>query len=99
MKGSKEIKVHMDYNIKNDGKRKLRLVARGHLTGTPIGSVYSTVISLRGLRIVICLVKLNKMKIWSTNVKMHIWRHTPKKKSISLVMQFLEPKKNIVLSL
>jgi len=44
------------------------LVAGGHLTGTPLESVYSGVVSLRGLRLVIFLAELNKLKIWATDV-------------------------------
>ena len=68
MKGYKKIRVHMVYDIKHDGRRKARLVAGGHLTDTPIDSIYLSVISLWGLRIVIFLAELNKMEIWTTNV-------------------------------
>jgi len=36
----KKIQVHMVYAVKHDGRHKARLVARGHLTETPIDSVY-----------------------------------------------------------
>ena len=47
----RKIKVHMVYDVKPDLRRKARLVAGGHLTPTPIHSVYSSVVSLRGLKI------------------------------------------------
>ena len=44
------------------------MVAGGHLTGTPLESVYSGIVSLRGLRLVIFLAELNKLKILATDV-------------------------------
>jgi len=41
--------ISMVYAVKHDGRHKARLVARGHLTETPINSVYSSVVSLRGI--------------------------------------------------
>ena len=35
----KKIKVHLVYAVKHDGRHKVRLVAGGHLTDTPINSV------------------------------------------------------------
>ena len=52
-KGFKRIRVHFVYAVKHDGRYKARLVAGGHLTDTPIDSVYSSVVSLRGLRLVV----------------------------------------------
>ena len=49
-------------------KRKARLVAGGHLTPTPIHSVYSSVVSLRGLKISLFLAELNKLEAWATDV-------------------------------
>ena len=43
----KKIKVHIIFACnKHDGRRKARLVAGGHLTDTPIDSVYSSVVPL-----------------------------------------------------
>ena len=58
----------MVYNVKHDGRHKARLVAGGHLTDTPVESVYSSVVSLKGLRIVMFLAELNSMEIWATDV-------------------------------
>ena len=46
----KKIKVHFVYDVKHDGRHKARLVAGGHLTPVPVESVYSSVVSLRGIR-------------------------------------------------
>lgn len=50
------------YAVKHDGRHKARLVAGGHLTNTPIDSVYSSVASLRGVRMIMFLVELNELK-------------------------------------
>ena len=64
----RKIKVHMVYDVKPDLRRKARLVAGGHLTPTPIHSVYSSVVSLRGLKISLFLAELNKLEAWATDV-------------------------------
>ena len=64
----KKIRVHMVYAVKHDGRHKARLVAGGHLTETPIDSVYSSVVSLRGIRILAFLGELNNLKVWSTDI-------------------------------
>ena len=66
--GYKRIPYHMVFAVKHDGRRKSRLVAGGHLTEVPTESVYSSVVSLRGVRIVIFLAELNELKIWQTDV-------------------------------
>ncbi len=43
-------------------------VAGGHLTDTPIDSVYSTVVSLNGVRFVIFAAELNHLFVWTTDV-------------------------------
>ena len=45
----KRIRVHLVYAVKHDGRHKARCVADGHLTEVPVESVYSGVVSLRGL--------------------------------------------------
>ena len=67
-KGYKRIRVHMVYAIKHDLRRKSRLVADGNLTEVPLASVYSSVVSLRGLRTTIFLAELNKMELWCTDI-------------------------------
>ena len=53
--GYKKIRTHLVYAIKHDGRHKARMVADGHLTDIPLDSVYSGVVSLRGLRIILFL--------------------------------------------
>ncbi|KAG7344871.1 reverse transcriptase RNA-dependent DNA polymerase [Nitzschia inconspicua] len=66
--GYKKIRVHLVYACKHDGRRKARLVADGHLTDIPIDSVYSGVVSLRGLRMMIFLAELNNLSLWATDI-------------------------------
>ena len=64
----KKIRVHLVYAVKHDGRHKARLVAGGHLTETPVDSVYSSVVSLRGIRILAFLGELNGLEVWSTDI-------------------------------
>ena len=58
-KGFHKIKVHL---------HKARLVADGHLTHEPLENIYSGVVSLRNLRLVIFLGKLNNLDIWGADI-------------------------------
>ena len=58
----------MVYDVKHDGQHKSRLVAGGHLTDTPIESVYSGVVSLRSLRVVIFLAELNGLEVQGADI-------------------------------
>jgi hypothetical protein len=64
----KKIRVHLIFDVKHDGRHKVRLVADGHLTDIPLESVYSGVVSLRRFRIVLFLAELNHLKIWATDM-------------------------------
>ena len=66
--GYKKINVHLVYAVKHDGRHKARLVAGGHLTDTPLDSVYSSVVSLRGVRILAFIAELNKLELWATDI-------------------------------
>ena len=66
--GHKRIKVHFVFDVKHDGRHKTRLVAGGHLTDIPLSSVYSGVVSLRGIRLVLFLAELNGLDSWSTDI-------------------------------
>ena len=65
----KKIKVHLVYAVKHDGRHKARLVAGGHLTDTPIDSVYSSVVSLHGIQLLTFLGELNNSKVWATDIR------------------------------
>lgn len=66
--GYKKIRVHIVYDVKHDGRHKARCVAGGHLTDAPIESVYSGVVSLRGLRMVLFLAELNGLTTFCTDI-------------------------------
>ena len=66
--GYKKIRVHIVYDIKHDGRHKARLVADGHLTVVPLESVYSGVVSLRGLRMFLFVAELNHLDTWATDI-------------------------------
>jgi hypothetical protein len=57
--GHKKIHAHLVFDVKHDGHHKARYVAGGHLTDVPNASVYSGVVSLRGLWVVAFLSELN----------------------------------------
>ena len=44
------------------------MVADGHLTDVPLDSVYSGVVSLRGLRMVLFLSELNNLDTYATDI-------------------------------
>jgi hypothetical protein len=66
--GYKKIRTHLIYDCKHDGRHKAWMVAEGHLTDILLESVYSSVVSLRGLRIVTFLAKLNGLDLWATDI-------------------------------
>jgi hypothetical protein len=66
--GHKKIHAHLVFDVKHDGCHKARYVTGGHLTNIPNASVYSGVVSLRGLRMVAFLSELNGLDLWATNI-------------------------------
>ena len=54
--------------MKHDGRLKARVAATGNLTDTPLESVYSGVVSLRGLCTYIFLGELNNMTPMATDI-------------------------------
>ena len=68
-KGYHRIKVHLlVFAVKFDGRHKARLVADGHLTTERIENIYSGEVSLRNLRLVIFLGKLNHLDLWGADI-------------------------------
>ena len=66
--GYQKIRVHLIFAVKHDGRHKARLVAGGHLTPDLIESIYSGVVSIRSLRLVIFLAKLNNLEVWGADI-------------------------------
>ena len=62
------ISGHLVFDVKHDGRHKARFVADGHLTDTPLSSVYAGVVSMRGLRICLFLAELNEIPAWTTDI-------------------------------
>ena len=56
------------FAVKYDGRYKARLVADGHLTPEPVENIYSGVVSLRNLKLVIFLGKLNDLELWGADI-------------------------------
>jgi hypothetical protein len=78
--GYKKIRVHLVFAVKQDGRHKARMVADGHLTDIPFDSVYSGVVSLRGIRLIAFLAEHNKLKLWSTDIgNAYLEAHTKEK--------------------
>ena len=59
------IQVHTIFDVKVDGRHKSRVVVDGHLTATPSESVYSGVVSLRGLRTCVLIGEIYGMVPWA----------------------------------
>jgi len=64
----KKIRVHMVNAVEHDGQHKARLVAGGHLMETPINSVYLSVVSLCGIRLLTFLAELNDLEVRDTKI-------------------------------
>ena len=67
-KGYHRIKVHLVFAVKFEGRHEARFVVDGHLTPEPIEKIYSGVVSLRNLRLVIFLGKLNHLDLWGADI-------------------------------
>ena len=63
-----KIRVHLVFDVKHDGRHKARLVAGGHMTPVPLESVYSSVVSLRGIRLLAFIAENNGMDLWATDI-------------------------------
>ena len=66
--GHKLILVHFVFDVKHDGRHEGRLVADGHTTDVPLSSVYSRVVSLRGIRLVLFVAVLNRLDSLGTDI-------------------------------
>jgi len=67
-KGYRKIRVHLVFDVKQDGWHKSRLVADGHLTEVPLDSIYSGVVLLWGLHLLVFLAELNDLNVWATDI-------------------------------
>ena len=47
--------------MKHDGRHKARLVTSSYLTDVPLSSIYSSIVSVRGIYLVLFLAELNDL--------------------------------------
>ena len=66
--GYQLIKFHTIFNVKVDKQYKAQAVANRHLTAATVESVYSGVVSLRGLHICLFIGELDGMEPWERNI-------------------------------
>ncbi len=66
--GFKMIRLHFVFDVKQDGRRRARLVADGNLTNVPLDAVYSGVVTLRSVRIIAFIAELNGLSLWGTDI-------------------------------
>ena len=89
--GYQKIRVHLIFAVKHDGRHKARLVSGGHLTPDPIESIYSGIVSIRSLRLVIFLAKLNNLEVWGADIgNAYLEAKTKEKLYIVAVPEFEE---------
>ena len=93
--GYKKISAHFVYDVEHDGRHKARYVADGHRTELPLESVYSGVVTLRGLRIVTFLSELNNLYLWATDIGNAYLEAKQRRKYTSLQIKVLEIKRDI----
>ena len=63
-KDYKKTRDHFVFDMKHDGRHNARLVADCQITDVPISSVYSCVVSLRGIILVFFITELNDLDSW-----------------------------------
>ena len=66
--GCQKIRVHLIFAVKHDERHKARFVAGGHLTPDPVETIYSGIVSIRSVRFVIFLAKLNNLEVWGADI-------------------------------
>ena len=79
-----KIRVHLIFAVKCDGRHKARLDADGHLTQEPVESIYSGVVSLRNLKLIIFLGKLNNLELWGADIG-NAYLEAPTEKKLYIV--------------
>ena len=66
--GFNKIRVHFVFDVKHDGRHKARLVAGGHMTPEEVYASYSSVASLRSMRLVMFASQLNDQKLHAADI-------------------------------
>ena len=93
-----KIRVYLIYDVKYYKRHKTRCVADVHLKKIPFDSVYSGVISLRGLHMMIALTELNQLDIWATDIgNVYLEARTPEKVYITAGQEFGKKQENALI--
>jgi len=66
--GYNKIRVHFVFDVKHDGRHKARLVAGGHMTPEEAYMSYSSVASLRSMRLVMLASQLNDQELHAADI-------------------------------
>ena len=66
--GYTKVHLHWVFDVKPDLRRKARLVASGNVTLPNMGGTYSSVVSLRSMRLVLTFAELNGLKPMAADV-------------------------------
>ena len=66
--GYTKIRLHWVFAVKHDGRHKARCVAGGNLTGPPVESVYSGVVSMKELRLIIFIAEMNGLELFGADI-------------------------------
>ena len=56
------------FDTKHDGRHKARLVTDLHLIDFHFSSIYSRVVSLRGIKLVLFIAELNGLDLWDAYI-------------------------------
>ena len=72
-RGFRLIYVHTIFDVTVDGRHKSRVVVDGHLTATPLESIYSGVVLLQGLRTCVLIGELDGMVPWAIDYLVKLW--------------------------
>ena len=72
------------FAVKYDGRHKARLVAGGYLTPEPVESIYSGVVSLRNLKLVMFLGKLNNLGFGGADI-CNVYLEAPTEEKLYIV--------------
>ena len=69
LEGNKLVRAHFVFDVKHYGRHKDRLLADRNQTDVPLSSVYSGVVSLRGITLVLFAAELNQLDSWGNDVE------------------------------
>ena len=89
VQGYKRISVHFVFAVKHDLRYKARLVAGGHLTDVPSQGSYSSVVSLRSIRIALVIAELNGLETMVGDIlSAYLIAHTKEKVYLKAGLSF-----------